>query len=93
MIAWLDRYIEVMVRIVVAHDGVVLRFIGDGMLVVFGAPIARRNNAGIAADARAAARCAQAMEVAMAELNAEWCAAGMPGAASHWHPHRTDGGG
>jgi adenylate cyclase len=78
LIAWLDRYIEVMVRIVVAHEGVVLRFIGDGMLVVFGAPIARRDDAGIAADARAAARCAQAMEVAMTELNAEWCAAGMP---------------
>jgi adenylate cyclase len=78
LIAWLDRYIEVMVRIVVAHEGVVLRFIGDGMLVVFGAPIARRDDAGIAADARAAARCAQAMEVAMAELNAEWCAAAMP---------------
>ena len=78
LIAWLDRYIDAMVPIVVAHGGVVLRFVGDGMLVVFGAPIARHDAAGIAADARAAARCAREMERVMAALNADWGAKGLP---------------
>ena len=36
-----------MVALVVAHDGVLLRFIGDGILAVFGAPVPRRDEAAI----------------------------------------------
>jgi class 3 adenylate cyclase len=78
LVAWLDRYIDTMVPIVVAHDGVVLRFVGDGILAAFGVPVPRRDAEAIAADARNAARCALAMEQAMAELNAAWRAEGMP---------------
>ncbi|MFC7690938.1 CHASE2 domain-containing protein [Paeniroseomonas aquatica] len=78
LIDWLDRYIDVMVAVSVAHGGVVLRFVGDGMLVVFGVPVPRPDAAGRAADAAAAARCALAMEQAMEALNAEWRAAGLP---------------
>lgn len=78
LIGWLDRYIDVMVRIVTEHEGVVLRFVGDGILAVFGAPVPRRDEATIDADARNAARCALAMEAAMAELNAGWREAGLP---------------
>ena len=78
LIDWLDRYIDVMVAVSVAHGGVVLRFVGDGMLVVFGVPVPRPDVAGQAADAAAAARCALAMEQAMKALNAEWRAAGRP---------------
>ncbi|WP_165943382.1 adenylate/guanylate cyclase domain-containing protein [Roseicella aquatilis] len=78
LIAWLDRYIDAMVREVAAQGGVVLRFAGDGMLAAFGVPVPRRDPAAIAADARAAARCALAMERAMAALNAGWRAAGLP---------------
>jgi class 3 adenylate cyclase len=80
LIAWLDRYIDTMAGIIMAHDGVLLRFIGDGILAVFGVPIPRRDETAITADARNAARCALAMEQAMARLNDEWLAAGMPAA-------------
>jgi class 3 adenylate cyclase len=78
LIAWLDRYIDTMVGIIMAEGGVVLRFVGDGILAVFGAPVPRRDVAEIAADARAAARSALAMEQAMRELNAAWRAEGLP---------------
>ena len=61
-----------------AHDGVLLRFIGDGILAVFGVPIPRRDEAGITADANNAARCALAMEQAMETLNDAWAADGLP---------------
>ena len=78
LIDWLDRYIDTMVAVSVAHGGVVLRFVGDGMLVVFGVPVPRPDAAGLAADAVAAARCALAMEQAMQRLNAAWQAEGLP---------------
>ena len=78
LIAWLDRYIDTMSDLVVAHGGVVLRFVGDGILAAFGVPVPRQTEEAIAADALAAARCALAMERAMEALNAEWRAAGLP---------------
>jgi adenylate cyclase len=78
LIAWLDRYIDTMVKIVIDHNGVVLRFVGDGILTVFGVPVPRRDPAAIAQDACNAARCAQAMEQAMRGLNAGWRAEGLP---------------
>jgi adenylate cyclase len=81
LIAWLDAYIDTMVQVVVAHEGVVLRFIGDGILAVFGAPVPRRSETEISADARNAARCALSMAAAMRRLNDGWRAADLPTAA------------
>ena len=78
LIAWLDRYIDTMAGIIMAHEGVLLRFIGDGILAVFGVPVPRRDRAGIADDASRAARCALAMEQAMGRLNDDWRAEGQP---------------
>jgi len=78
LIIWLDRYIDTMASIITAHNGVLLRFIGDGILAVFGVPIPRRDEASITADANDAARCALAMELAMERLNDAWCADGLP---------------
>jgi adenylate cyclase len=78
LIAWLDRYIDTMAALIMAHDGVLLRFIGDGILAVFGVPVPRRDEAGIATDANNAARCALAMEQAMQTLNDVWAADGLP---------------
>ena len=81
LIAWLDAYIDTMVQVVIAHEGVVLRFIGDGILAVFGAPVPRRSEAEISADARNAAQCALSMAAAMRRLNDGWRSAGLPTAA------------
>jgi class 3 adenylate cyclase len=78
LIAWLDRYIDAMAGVITAHDGVLLRFIGDGILAVFGVPIPRRDEAEITTDARNAARCALAMEQAMGRLNDFWGETGLP---------------
>jgi adenylate cyclase len=78
LIAWLDRYIDVMVQRITDHGGVVLRFVGDGILAVFGAPIPRTSEEEIIVDARNAARCALAMKDAMRELNAFWREAELP---------------
>src|SRR5258708_7312869 len=81
LIAWLDAYIDAMVQVVIAHDGVVLRFIGDGILAVFGAPVPRRSETEISADARNAAQCALSMAAAMRRLNDGWRSEGLPTAA------------
>jgi class 3 adenylate cyclase len=81
LIAWLDAYIDTMVQVVIAHDGVVLRFIGDGILAVFGAPVPRSSDAEISADARNAAQCALSMAAAMRRLNDGWRGEGLPTAA------------
>jgi class 3 adenylate cyclase len=80
LIDWLDQYIDIMVQTITAHDGAVLRFIGDGILAVFGAPVPRRNEADIDADAQNAVRCALAMASAMRRLNEQWRAQGLPSA-------------
>lgn len=81
LIAWLDRYIDTMVQVVIAHEGVVLRFIGDGILAVFGAPVARGSEAEIDTDARNAVQCALSMAAAMRRLNDGWRVEGLPTAA------------
>jgi adenylate cyclase len=78
LIAWLDRYIDTMAGIISAHDGVLLRFIGDGILAVFGVPIPRQDEASITTDAKNAVRCALAMEHAMNRLNDAWYAEELP---------------
>jgi adenylate cyclase len=78
LIAWLDRYFDTMVQTVFAHDGIVLRFIGDGILCVFGAPLPRRHESEIAADARNAVACALHMQKILAGLNEEWRSVGLP---------------
>lgn len=78
LIAWLDTYLEAMTRLIMAHQGVVLRFVGDGILAVFGVPVPRRTEDDITQDARNAARCAIEMETAMTRLNDTWQAEGLP---------------
>ncbi len=78
LIRWLDTYLDMMVDIVSAHDGVVLRFIGDAVLAVFGAPVARTSQAEIDADAARAVDCALAMGRALEALNRRWEAEDLP---------------
>ena len=54
--SWLETYMERMVGIVTDHRGIVLQFIGDGLLAAYGVPLARTSPQEIAADAVAAVR-------------------------------------
>jgi sigma-B regulation protein RsbU (phosphoserine phosphatase) len=72
MIDLINRYLARMTPIILAHGGTINEFIGDAILVLFGAPFERPD------DAVRAARCALAMQAAMAGLNAENAALGLP---------------
>ncbi|WP_448203128.1 CHASE2 domain-containing protein [Azospirillum sp. sgz302134] len=78
LIRWLEGYLDAMVRVVAAHDGIVLRFIGDAILAVFGAPVARTTQAEIDADAERAVHCALQMGRELRALNRQWQAEGLP---------------
>jgi len=68
----LNRYLDAMTEIVFATDGVVDKFIGDGILCYWGAFGDADRHAGLAA--RAAAR----MVAKLAELNDNWRSEGLP---------------
>jgi class 3 adenylate cyclase len=72
MIELLNRYFGCMVPIILQHGGTINEFIGDAILVLFGAP------AGHPDDAERAVRCAWSMQRAMVAFNAESRAAGLP---------------
>jgi class 3 adenylate cyclase len=60
----LNGYFEVMVAVIEQHGGVVDKYVGDGIMAVFGAPSGRTD------DARRAVQAALAMRPALAEHNA-----------------------
>jgi class 3 adenylate cyclase/CHASE2 domain-containing sensor protein len=68
----LQRYFDRMVHAVHRYEGTVDKFIGDGMMVLFGAP---RKSADPCGDA---VRCALAMMAGLDELNAEFASEGLP---------------
>ena len=72
MIDLINRYLARMTPVILAHGGTINEFIGDAILVLFGAPFERPD------DPLRAARCALAMQAAMADLNAENVALGLP---------------
>ncbi len=62
----LNDYFGAMNAIIDAHDGVVIEFLGDGILAAFGAPVRVEDHARRAVDA------ALAMRARLDALNAEW---------------------
>lgn len=78
LMAWIEAYLEAMTEVVTAHDGIVLRFLGDGLLAAFGAPLPRRDEAAVTADARRAVAAALDMEGALYRLNREWARQELP---------------
>lgn len=68
----LDRYLIEMSRIIVAHDGMVDKFMGDSIMALFGVERTGRDDAG------QAVACAVAMQVAMAALNERHKLAALP---------------
>jgi class 3 adenylate cyclase len=61
----LNNYLGKMAEIVTSHNGTIDEFIGDAILALFGAPIARED------DAERAVACALQMQLAMREVNEE----------------------
>lgn len=62
-VALLNRYLSRMTEVVVAHGGNVAELLGDGMVILFGAPVAHDD------DPQRAARCAVAMLQALEHFN------------------------
>ena len=75
---WLSVYMDVMTQLVSDHGGIVDDYAGDGLKADFGAPLVRHTKAEIRQDAVNAARCALAMEQAMARLHADFKAQDLP---------------
>lgn len=71
LVSWLNRYFDAMCDIAVRHNGMIDKFIGDGLMLVFGVT---KGNSG-SADAIA---CAIEMIRALEPLNRELVAEGFP---------------
>jgi len=78
VMSWLNEYLSAMAQEVQAHQGVINKFTGDGMLAVFGVPIPRTTPEEIAEDARLAVSCAVAISSRLPEMNQNWLARGLP---------------
>ncbi|MFN2455972.1 MAG: CHASE2 domain-containing protein [Pyrinomonadaceae bacterium] len=68
VVKWLNDYFGRMAVIIKEHCGHINKFIGDGLMIVFGAPIAR----GDEEEARAAVACGLEMLEAVERMTAEW---------------------
>lgn len=68
----LNRYLERMVEVIAEYSGIVIEFLGDGIMVIFGAPKRLANHA------EHAIACALSMQAAMAEINSIHAEEGMP---------------
>jgi adenylate cyclase len=77
-IGWLNEYLDAMTEVINQHGGVVIRFIGDAIMAGFGVPVPRDSEQEVARDALNAARCALAVQRALARLNEDWHARGLP---------------
>jgi adenylate cyclase len=68
VVEWLNEYFSRMHRIVTSYGGHINKFIGDGLMIVFGAPIDR----GQKLEARAAVACGLEMLAEVERMNEEW---------------------
>lgn len=68
----INIHLEAMTEIILKYRGTIDEFIGDAILVIFGAPVLRED------DARRACACAVEMQLAMERVNARNRAAGYP---------------
>lgn len=78
LMEWLNDYMKTMARLVMDHGGIVDKFMGDAIMALFGAPLARTSEAEIEADALHALACAMAMSRDLSRLNHKWRAQGLP---------------
>jgi adenylate cyclase len=72
VMTFLNRYLEAMVEVILAYRGTIIEILGDGLLVLFGAPLTRDD------DAERAVACALAMQLRLDVTNAPNRQAGLP---------------
>jgi adenylate cyclase len=72
VLGMMNRYFETMTEIIIAHEGTIDSFLGDGVLVFFGAPRFFADHPG------RAVHCAIEMQNAMVGLNADNMQSGLP---------------
>lgn len=70
----LNEYLNEMAEVAIAHGGTVDKFIGDGVMIFFGAPESR----GAAQDAICCVRMAVAMRIRLECLRSKWSSDGIP---------------
>jgi adenylate cyclase len=64
VLRFLNRYLEAMVNVILFYQGTIIEILGDGILVLFGAPIGRND------DPERAVACAVSMQHQMEGVNA-----------------------
>ncbi len=72
VVKMLNHYLGAMADVIMKYRGTIDEFIGDAILVIFGAPVLRED------DAQRAVACATEMQCTMAEVNAWNRAEGLP---------------
>lgn len=77
-ISWLEDYLIVMAECVHAHGGIIIRFVGDAIMAVFGVQLTHDSQYDVAEAAKNAAKCALAMDQALLELNRKWQVRNLP---------------
>ncbi len=78
MMGWLNEYMSSMTQAVHQHQGIVNKFMGDGLMAVFGVPVPRLTLAEIAEDARQSVACAVEMGDRLQTLNQDWQQRSLP---------------
>ncbi len=66
---WIDEYMALVTPLINQHRGVILRFVGDAIMVAFGIPVPNETEEEMRQDARNAVDCALAMQEALIAHN------------------------
>ncbi len=69
---FLNHYLEAMVNVILSYQGTIIEILGDGLLVIFGAPLGRDD------DPERAVACALTMQIHMDDVNTLIRAEGLP---------------
>lgn len=79
VVSRLNEYLDAMVRVIERYDGTIDKFIGDGIMIYWGAPVPQPDHAQLAME------CVLAMRATMRDLCVQW-------AAAHIEPFSLRGG-
>jgi adenylate cyclase len=71
VVSRLNEYLGAMVQVIEQHDGTIDKFIGDGIMAYWGAPLSQPDHAKLAID------CIKAINTRMQELHTQWQAEGL----------------